>query len=383
MKKLAIITTHPIQYNSPLFSLISKRGIIYVKVFYTRGKSNNNFYDARFDMQIRWDIPLLDGYDFEFAKNISCISDSNQFFGIITPGLINKLRSENFDAILIYRWSIWSHLCILQSFGSKVKLFFRGDSIWKKNYSPFTDYLKSKIFKFIYRRINKAFFVGKLNQEYYLKSNITNEKLIYAPHAIDNSRFIQNTHEFEQKASEERDRLGIPQSAIVFLYAGKYYGAKNLELLISAFKNLPCSNYRLLLYGGGRDEKRLKKISQQDNRIIFQSFKNQSDMPWVYRVGDVFVLPSINETWGLSVNEAMACRRPAIVSDACGCAPDLIVDYITGFVFHSGDELDLISKLSSFKTRENALSIGNGAFNHIQQFSLERIAELIEKEVMS
>lgn len=65
MKRLAIITTHPIQYNAPLFKLLTQRNNITIKVFYTWGKSVlENKYDPGFKKNIEWDIPLLDGYGF-------------------------------------------------------------------------------------------------------------------------------------------------------------------------------------------------------------------------------------------------------------------------------------------------------------------------------
>ena len=74
-KRLAIITTHPIQYNAPMFALLSTRGKVQVKVFYTWGESVlKDKYDPGFGKNISWDIPLLDGYDYCFIKNVaSCI----------------------------------------------------------------------------------------------------------------------------------------------------------------------------------------------------------------------------------------------------------------------------------------------------------------------
>ena len=70
-------------------------------------------------------------------------------------------------------------------------------------------------------------------------------------------------------------------------------------------------------------------------------------MPSVYKSADVFVLPSggPGETWGLAVNEAMAAGKPVLVSDKCGCAPDLVDDGVNGFVFKNGQVDDLKDKL--------------------------------------
>jgi len=383
LKRLAIITTHPIQYNAPLFRLLSQRKRIAVKVYYTWGQSQEAVFDARFGLQRSWDIPLLDGYDYSFVKNTARHPDSNRFSGVVNPGLINELKRENYDALLVYRWSLLSHVRILRAFGDHPKLFFRGDSHLLNREKGLKGFVKKNILQFVFGKVDRAFYVGEYNKAYYQQFGLKPEQLVYAPHAIDNERFTSDADLWERKATAERAALSIPANSIVFLYAGKFYAVKQLELLIDAFQQLKGDRYRLLLVGNGELENQLRASAATDTRIIFQPFRNQSEMPLVYRMGDVFVLPSKSETWGLAVNEAMACGRPAIVSDACGCAPELIVKGETGFVFKSGDEADLLKQMQQFREKTVSKKMGEKAVEHIQQFSLERVAEVIEKEVLS
>ena len=382
MKRLAIITTHPIQYNAPLFRLLSQRKNIEVKVFYTWGQSESMVFDARFGIQRSWDIPLLNGYQYEFVRNTSSRPDSNRFWGVVNPGFLKRLNKEQFDAVLVYRWSLFSHLVIMQRLRKQSKLFFRGDSHLLSKSNVIKGKIRSLFLKCVYRKVDVAFYVGKHNKEYYLSNGFTESRLREAGHAVDNLRFSENAIDWEEKAAAERLQLQIPKEAIVFLYAGKFYEVKQLDHLINSFKQLEGNQYRLLLVGNGEQESYLKELAQNDERILFLPFRNQSDMPLVYRLGDVFVLPSKSETWGLSVNEAMACKRPAIVSNKCGCAPELIVNNRTGYVFDSSDLSALIHSLRQYSTRETAFEQGEQAFSHIQRFSLENVAAVIEKELM-
>lgn len=381
MKRLVIITTHPIQYNAPLFRLLSERNRIAVKVFYTWGQSKEQVFDARFGMQRSWDIPLLDGYDYEFVRNTSRRPDSNRFLGVVNPGLVRRLKQEKFDAILVYRWSLFSHFNILRSFSRKPKLLFRGDSHLLNQQAGIKELFKRSLLKFVYANVEKALYVGEQNKRYYRQFGLSEDQLIYAPHAIDNERFSTNAEVFEAKAIAERKALSIPDHAVVFLYAGKFYPVKQLQLLIEVFQQLEGVHFRLVLVGNGEQEQELRAAAASDQRIIFQSFRNQSEMPVVYRLGDVFVLPSKSETWGLVVNEAMASGRPAIVSDACGCAPELIKEGDTGFVFHHRNKNELLQKFQQFTNRETAAVMGRQSLEHIQQFSLERLAKVIEETV--
>lgn len=383
MKKLAIITTHPIQYNAPLFRLLSDRKRIAVKVFYTWGQSKEKVFDAKFGLQRSWDIPLLEGYDYEFVTNVSIRPDSNRFWGIVNPHLIQQLKQEQFDAVLVYRWSLFSHIRIMHAFGERPQLFFRGDSHLFNAPGSIKTLVKKWLMRFVYQNVKRAFYVGQYNKAYYKEYGLENEQLVYAPHAIDNNRFSTEADKWEKAAKRERQLRSIPDSCIVFLYAGKFYALKQLALLIRSFQQLKGKQYRLMLVGNGEQEQELKILARDDERILFEPFHNQSEMPCLYRMGNVFVLPSKSETWGLGVNEAMACSRTAIVSDACGCAPELIVEGKTGFTFQWNNEADLLRVLEKFTDKDMCNKMGEDAFEYIQNFSLDRVAEAIEKEVLS
>jgi len=102
MKKLAIVTTHPIQYNAPFFRLLNERGKVYPKVFYTWPQAINGFDDPLFGREVKWDIPLLDGYAWEAVENISKNPSSKTWGGIDCPGLIRQIKDFAPDAILVY-----------------------------------------------------------------------------------------------------------------------------------------------------------------------------------------------------------------------------------------------------------------------------------------
>ncbi len=167
-------------------------------------------------------------------------------------------------------------------------------------------------------------------------------QLIWMPHAIDNERFHGHP-EYDQEAAQWRRELGIYPDDLVLLFAGKLEPKKDPEFMLRLARNIPDPRLKLIIVGNGKSEEELKTASDQDKRIIFLDFQNQQKMPLVYRLCDIFVLPSIGpgETWGLAVNEAMACERPVIVSSKCGCAPDLTEENKTGWVFEPGEEGDL------------------------------------------
>ena len=129
MKKLAILSTHPIQYNAPLFALLAKSSQLQIMVFYTWGKAVlNNKYDPGFKKVIEWDIPLLDGYPSSFVENVSSDPGSHHYGGIDNPNLIQQIEIFGADALLVFGWNLKSHLRCLRYFHKKITVLFCGDS---------------------------------------------------------------------------------------------------------------------------------------------------------------------------------------------------------------------------------------------------------------
>ena len=126
--KLAVISSHPIQYNAPFFKLIAKSNNLQIKVFYTWGDSVlGNKYDPGFGKSINWDIPLLEGYEYLFEKNIATKPGSHHYAGIDNPELMDHIKEWQADAILVYGWAFKSHFQCLRYFHKKIPVYFRGD----------------------------------------------------------------------------------------------------------------------------------------------------------------------------------------------------------------------------------------------------------------
>jgi len=379
MKKLAIIITHPIQYYSPLFKLLAERNKIKIKVFYTLEQSKEKVYDKKFGKEIKWDIPLLEGYDYTFVKNTAKTPGSGHFYGVINPTLIAEIEEWNANAILVFGWNHQSHIKAMRYFKEKTPVYFRGDSTLLDETIDLKTSLRRIWLKLVYHYIDYAFYVGINNKKYYLKHGLKEKQLIFAPHAIDNKRFYDDDGQYAKKAMIWRKELGYSENDKVILFVGKFETKKNPLLLIDAAKEI--QKYRFLFVGNGELENEMKNRADEFSNIQFLSFQNQSLMPVVYRLGSVFVLPSKGpgETWGLAVNEAMACGLPVLVSNKAGCAIDLVKEGQNGFIFKSGDIDDLIEKLSLFEN--NYGEFGKKSKEIIKDWSFEEIAKTAEDNI--
>ena len=382
MKKLAIITTHPIQYYAPVFKLLNQRSIINVKVFYTWGEGALAKYDPGFNKHVAWDIPLLEGYDYEWAVNTATDPGSHHRKGIITPGLIKQIETYKADAVLVIGWAYNSHLKVIRYFKNKLPLYFRGDSNLFDENSGWKSLLKTVFLKWIYRHVDHAFYTGKNNRAYYKKYGLKDYQLSFAPHAVDNDRFAM-----PQKAAAHqlRKELNIAPGETLILFAGKFEEKKSPQLLLNAFLAAKISGCHLLFVGNGKLGEALKLQAAGNPAVHFIGFINQANMPVMYQACDIFCLPSKGpaETWGLAVNEAMACSKPVLVSDKCGCAIDLVISR-NGLVFKSDDFSDLKACLIKLTASPLKLAeLGKQSALIIKDWSFTHVVEAIEKQLLN
>lgn len=372
MMKLAIVTTHPIQYNAPWFRLLAQQPGVSIKVFYTWEQSNQPAkYDPGFGKVIQWDLPLLDGYEYVFVKNVSKSPGSNHYKGIINPTLNSEIEEWGAEALLVFGWPFSSHFACLRHFKGKIPVLFRGDSTLLNEQAGFKKILRRIFLRYVYSFVDYAMYVGSNNKDYFKAHGLKEKQLVFVPHAIDNDRFSANSDHFEKEANIWKKKLGIGDNHYVVLYAGKFDKVKNPGFILEVAKKLPGDSYRFILVGNGPLESELKD-NNHDDRVIFLDFQNQNVMPVVYRLGNVVVLSSNSETWGLAVNEAMACNRPVITNNMVGCAVDLIVSQQNGIVINKSDyegAAEFIKKLKTGLISQEQVKSVNSSLLSVYSFS--------------
>jgi glycosyltransferase involved in cell wall biosynthesis len=137
-----------------------------------------------------------------------------------------------------------------------------------------------------------------------------------------------------------RARLALPPDAPVLLWAGRLGREKNLDFLLRVHRAVARRRpeARLVLAGDGPELERMRAECAADSRIVFTGRLDRADLPALYALADVFVFPSVTDTFGMVVLEAQACGLPAIVSDVGG-PQELVATGESGFVVRA-DDLD-------------------------------------------
>jgi glycosyltransferase involved in cell wall biosynthesis len=336
--RLAVITSHPIQYYAPWFRHIAQDGRAEAKIFYLLDSGVEKFVDPGFQREVSWDIPLLDGYEHEFVPNTSRDPGTHHFWGLDNPSLPGRVREFRPDATLLIGYNYRSMMRLLCS--RKIgRTLFRGDShrLAGEARGP-AEFMKHQLRRWVFSKFDAFLPVGKANSDYFLSHGVPPQRLFLAPHCVDNARFSEQATSNARNAW--RRQQNIPEDWRVVLFAGKFERKKRPDDLLKAFLEAAPEKSMLVFTGNGELEQVLRdRAAAFPDRIRFAPFQNQSLMPSVYAAADVLVLPSIGnwETWGLAVNEAMACGVPAIVSSHVGCGPDLVHPGRTGWTFPVGN----------------------------------------------
>jgi len=344
--RLAIVVSHPIQYCVPLYRSLAKRDDLEIKVFFTWHAATGVEFDPGFEREFRWDIPLTEGYEYELVPNRSRNPGTHHFWGLRNPELVRRVMDWRPNAVQITGYAYASHLNAIRSFHRRgVPVLFRGDShLLNEQRHGLRWELKRFLLNRIYRQVAALLYVGKHNYDYYRAFGVPNSKLFYCPHSIEIDRFSEPNEELEAKARLWRHQLDIPDTARILLYAGKFDRVKRPIELMTAGSRLG-SKFVLLMVGNGQLEEEVqRRASETPEKFRILPFQNQSVMPVVYRLADVYTLPSASETWGLAVNEALASGRRVLISDRVGCAPDLVRSKLQGEVFAWNDWDDFETK---------------------------------------
>lgn len=387
-KKLIFLLSHPIQYFSPMFQLMAKDPKFDLLVLYCSDENVEGHIDKDFGVEVKWDIPLLEGYNHKILKNNSWKpSIFNGFFGLLNFEIFKALKNERGSFLVIHGWTFATNLlAVVAGKLTGLKLCLRSENPLNQELlkSKGTLFLRKIFFKYFWFRLFDYFlYIGSQNKKLYEYYGVKKEKLIYTPYAVDNNRFRAEYGKYKDRKSEIRKELGLPTNKKIILFSGKYIPKKRPMDLLKAYHLLNDDNNALIFLGDGELRKEMEAyISSNDLKNVFLSgFKNQTEVGKYFATADIFVLPSgAGETWGLVVNEAMNFGLPVIISDMIGCSKDLVIDDTNGFIVQCGNVEDINAKLEFLVTNDELrIKAGLKSRDIIESFNYETTIKSIKQ----
>ncbi len=372
--RVLAIATHPIQYQIPWFQALARAEDIDFSVLFIQLPDAQQ-QGVGFGVPFQWDIPMLEGYRWQQAPELRGRGGLRGFFASRIHRPSHLLRDLAPDVVLVTGWHAWPLLQMLLAARLRgIPVIMRGESNALRQ-RP----LRVRMLHRILLGLCSAFLtIGKANRDFYRGYGIAEERLFDAFYFVDNARFIESAARLAPRHDELRASWHIPPGAVCFCYVGKLEPKKRILDLLEALHIVSGQSRQLihLLVVGAGDLMPLAQAYAEahDLPVSFAGFLNQTEMPSAYAVADCLVMLSdYGETWGLVVNEAMACGVAAIVSNRVGCGPDLVEHGVTGMVFPFGDVQALADILRSLAENPQVLrEMGDRAHVRIDAYSTKR-----------
>ena len=245
---------------------------------------------------------------------------------------------------------------------------------------------------------------GQRHVEYLVELGMPRERIFTGYDVVDNAYFRRRAEEVRSQKSEVRQKYGLPEN--YFLASARFIEKKNLPRLIKAYakyrqrssafaatadrevgrQRSEVSNgnapWDLVLLGDGPLREALNSQLSTLNlhrHVHLPGFKQYEELPVYYALAKAFVHPSTTEQWGLVVNEAIASGLPVIVSERCGCAPELVGD--NGFTFDPLNEDELTARLLDMASLsdDEQRRLGDASYRIAANVAPERFGEALEQ----
>jgi glycosyltransferase involved in cell wall biosynthesis len=378
--RVACLVSHPIQYQAPLFRYLAARPGIDLTVFFLSDFSIRAYRDSGFGVSVKWDVPLLDGYRHDFLPHLGSGSGLS-FWRPWTFGLRTRLRRGRFDALWVHGYAhrgCIAGIAAAKSLGIPVML--RGES---NLLSETDDALKLRLKRIampaLLRTIDGMLAIGRLNREYYLHYGVEAGRIFPMPYAVDNEFFRAAADRARPHRERLRAELGLTPGRAVILFASKMHPHKRAGDLLEAYARMSPDGAAepaacLVFAGDGEERAKLERRARslKWDSIRFIGFRNQSELPALYDLSDVFVLPSDHEPWGLVINEVMNAGKPVVVSDCVGAGPDLVEDGVNGLVYPARDVAALANRLHRMiDNPEDRAAMGARAIEKVAHLGFE------------
>lgn len=373
--RVLMVASHPVQYSSPIIRLMAQDPRLEIKVAYCSMQGAEPHIDPDFGIEVKWDVPLLEGYPWVLVPNRSPVPGVGSFFGLFNPGVWRLISRGKFDAVVLYTGYVCATfwMAIAAAKWNHIPVVFGTDAttLQPRDYKGWKLQVKKLLVPAIFRLADVAIAPSEASRRFILGLGIPESRIALTPFVVDNPWWRQQASEVDRGAVRREWR--IPEEALVVLFCAKLQPWKRPDDALRAFAKANVKGTFLVFAGDGPMRASLESNAKSlgvVERTRFLGFVNQSGLPSVYRSADLFILPSKSDACPVVVCEAMLCGCPVVLSDEIRGRFDLVKDGETGFIYPCGNIDALAAILSSTLTDRSKLSeLGRAAVTRMETWS--------------
>ncbi|MCU0598370.1 MAG: glycosyltransferase family 4 protein [Desulfobacterales bacterium] len=364
MKKIIIVQNKPTQFDAPFYALAAREKLFGLHVFYSEGHQDS--VDPEIGRMPVWDHLTSDGYPKTFLSELEAGDTQN---------VCRRILKEKPDLVILCGYFPALHARLAWMLKKKgVRIGLRSDNTRRhSNLKGVKGIIKRLGLPLWLRRYNTWHPVGTLAAEYLRWMAGSEKPVYYFPYSADNAWFEKCAKECQKDRNHIRQEMGFRNDDFIVLGLMKWTQREDPLTLVESIKQVKHRGgaAKLILAGDGPLRPKVAETMAEIKETIYlPGYLPYSQLPKYYAISDLFVHPAVNEPWGVSVNEAMACGVPVLAAEGVGSGRDLIVEGKTGYTFPDGDKdalSDLILKLSQDRNRMHAM--GQAAKQRVDAWS--------------
>jgi glycosyltransferase involved in cell wall biosynthesis len=340
---LAVYISHPIQYFAPLFRELAE--IINLHVYYYNDFGQKiGQVDPGFGVPVRWNTPLLEGYEYTILEPVS----ERARYSLKGSAVLKQhqqislsMKNRPWNGVLLFGYSFLMDWFVLFHANMKrIPVFLISDSELLHERSWWRLALKEIPVRVFMRGLGGFLAVGNNNAQYARRYGVSENKIYTAALPVDIKHFrrVKESINYSKSIDTLRQKYNISKASKIVLFCGKLVDHKRPLDLVLALNQLGLEQEVVGLFiGDGALKQKILELGHK--RVRITGFVNQEEIALYYALGDVLVLPSERDAYGLVVTEAASLGIPSIVSDCIGCvgSDDMLRNNETGLVYRCGD----------------------------------------------
>ncbi len=364
--KVMIITNMISPYRIPLFNAISEIGDFGFRVVALAEKEKNREWRINKD-KIKFDYQILPGWHlfFRVKKREIPIHLSRKVFKALLGYKPDVVITSGYDSI-----AYWQAFLYCKIFKKKF-ILWNGTTLLS---AGSIKGIRGKIKRILVRGADGFIAYGTKAKEYLEYLGAKPEKILISTNTVDMEYFQNKVFEYRNNESFVRERARYPR--YLLLYVGQLIKRKGVIQVLKVLDYLQDPEIGLLIVGSGPQEEELKEFFKEKNlsNVFFEEFQQQDMLSKYYALSDIFILPSLEEVWGLVVNEALSSGLYVLSSKYAGASYDLIREEWNGEIFGPNNIKEFATLIKQTKeqiedTRKRRKAISQHA---CREFSIER-----------
>ena len=362
---MVLITELIAPYRIPVFNALARREEIELHVIFLSRTDSSQRQWRVYEDEIQFSYEVLRCWRRRVGK----------FNVLLNRGLAESLRRFAPDVIVCggYNYvSSWQALRWAKRHSVPFVLWSESTGNDSRNKHAPMEFLKAKFVGSC-----DGFVVpGQSARDYLLSLGVKSEEISIAPNAVDTALFASAGAAVRQNETQLRAQLALPER--YFLFVGRLVTGKGVLDLLDAYARLsPTLREQVGLVFAGEGSMRAELESRardiHPGRVHFAGFVHRDELAAYYALAECFVFPTRTDTWGLVVNEAMACGLPIICTRVAGCAADLVQE--NGQLVSVANIAELSRAMEEIATQsEVRLRMGEDSRQRIAGYSPERCA---------